>query len=152
MMESQQHYHFLVFCCRRQRDLMYIYLHITIFIFFCSELPFLWKDKLLSASIQQRQLLCLLSYKSVTIRLFQICLLVSLDLTHILLWSQRLKGFQNPPFSSPFPSHSWLLPLSYRELNALSRCCCFPFCPLVQMNPNWDSTSCCCHGLTLPDS
>lgn len=125
---------------------------ITIFIFFCSKLPFLWKEKLLSASIQQRQLLCLLSYKSVTIRLFQICLLVSLDLTHILLWSQRLKGFWNPSIPSPSPSHSWLLPVSYGQLKALSRCCYSPFCPLVQMNPNWASTSYWCHGLILPDS
>lgn len=64
---------------------MYIHLHITIYFFLLQVAIFMRKEKLLPASIQQRQLLWLLSCKSVTIRLFQICLLVSLDLTHIIL-------------------------------------------------------------------
>lgn len=113
---------------------------------------FLWKEKLLSASIQQRQLLCPLSYEGVTIRLFRICLLISSDLTLILPWSQRLKGFQNLAIPSPSAFRSWWPPLSYRQLKALSRCCYSPFCLLIQMNPNWASASCCCHGLILADS
>lgn len=130
--------------------IMYIHLCITIFIFCCSKLPFLWKEKLLSASIQQRQPLCLLSCKSVTIRFSQICLFVSLDLTHVILWSQRLKGFQNPAILLPSSFHSCLLHLSYRQLKALSRCRNSAVCSLVQINRA--STSCYCHGLILPDA
>lgn len=113
---------------------------------------FLWKEKLLSASIQQWRLLYPLSHESVTIRLLRICLLVSSDLTLILPWSQRLKGFQNLAIPSPSSFRSWWPPLSYGQLKALSRCCYSPFCLLIQMNPNWASASCCCHGLILPDS
>lgn len=135
---------------------LYTHLCITIFIFCCSKLPFLWKEKLLSASIQ-RQLLCLLFCKSVTIRFPQICLFISLDLTHVILWSQRLKGFQNPAILFPSSLHSWLLPLLQTAegfVKVLQFCCLFistnePKLSFYIMLLSWAYTSRCLNKLHL---